>query len=378
MPHRRKIAINALSATAGGGLAVARGLSAGLARIRPDWSFLLLHSHREAARDLDEPNLECVQFLPDSSVFRRLAWEQWKMIPFLKNQSVDAAILLGGFSPSHPEIPVLSVWQNANIWTPTTEISSWRLRSYIGIQRVLMRASLQRSDLNVFLSHDSAERCSESMKYSPDRRVVIPLGIDPRILEQVDIPDREVRMPAIVTIGDLYRHKRVEIIIDAFLRVRADHPALRCVIAGRPVDEAYMRDLRDRVREIGLEAQVDFRGGISLPEVIELYRTGLVYVTASRLETFGLTPIEAMASGLPVVAANASALPEIGGNAAILVDKDSVDAFASAIRRLCEDDVEWRRRRDLGLAHSRLYAWDQIAAEYADTLERLLTSEAPN
>jgi len=129
---------------------------------------------------------------------------------------------------------------------------------------------------------------------------------------------------------------------------------------------------RDRhvtgVRSLGYIADED------LPAV---YRGARAFVLPSRYEGFGLTCVEAMASGIPVVAADRAALPETCGGAALLVDPGDGDgdAFAAAVVAAATEDDLRGRLRTAGLKRARALSWDRVAARTHELLSRL--AEAP-
>src|SRR5205807_2677402 len=94
-----------------------------------------------------------------------------------------------------------------------------------------------------------------------------------------------------------------------------------------------------------------------------LYAGAAAFVLASRYEGFGLTCLEAMATGVPVVAAEAGALPEVCGGAALLVDPDDADALTGAVLRCLEDAALADRLRAAGRERAAGFGWDRTARE---------------
>ncbi len=72
-----------------------------------------------------------------------------------------------------------------------------------------------------------------------------------------------------------------------------------------------------------------------------------MFVAPQRWEGFGLTPLEAMATGVPVVATDVGAFPEIvttGDNGAgVLIARDDLDAMAKAVSELMDDESRLAR-----------------------------------
>jgi glycosyltransferase involved in cell wall biosynthesis len=97
-----------------------------------------------------------------------------------------------------------------------------------------------------------------------------------------------------------------------------------------------------------------------------LYAGAAAFVLPSLYEGFGLTCLEAMASGTPVVAADRAALPETCGDAALLVDPTDAQQIEHALREaIGNDDL-----RNRGMQRAAGFTWDQTARAVDDLLRR--------
>jgi alpha-1,3-rhamnosyl/mannosyltransferase len=83
---------------------------------------------------------------------------------------------------------------------------------------------------------------------------------------------------------------------------------------------------------------VAYLGHVADEELAVLYRAAVAHVIVSRLEGFGLTVVEAMASGCPIIATEAGSLAEVAGDAAITVDPEDASAIGAAIERLLQSN----------------------------------------
>ncbi len=101
--------------------------------------------------------------------------------------------------------------------------------------------------------------------------------------------------------GQLHAYKGVHTILAALgiLQTRAEIPAFTLTIVGKGPED-YTRRLHDEAAKIG--SSVKFLGLVSHTEMPAIYREHDLFVFPSIWEEpFGLTHLEAMASGLPVV-----------------------------------------------------------------------------
>lgn len=83
------------------------------------------------------------------------------------------------------------------------------------------------------------------------------------------------------------------------------------LVVGEGIDKINLESL---VADMGLSKKIRFLGKIMLPDLVEIYRCGTLFATASETETQGIVLIEAAAVGLPLVAVNAGAVGELCQN----------------------------------------------------------------
>ncbi|MFJ2660862.1 glycosyltransferase family 4 protein [Arthrobacter koreensis] len=109
-------------------------------------------------------------------------------------------------------------------------------------------------------------------------------------------------------------------------------------------------------------SRVVFHNGVSDAEYDSLLRRATALVSLSKAEGYGLPIIESMAAGTPVIAADTPIFREVSGGAAVLVDPESPEGFADAVRSLSDSEC-WREASEAGLARAAAYDWETSAQQ---------------
>ncbi|MGH7650385.1 MAG: glycosyltransferase family 4 protein [Gemmatimonadaceae bacterium] len=183
--------------------------------------------------------------------------------------------------------------------------------------------------------------------------------------------------PLLITVARLIPHKGQDVAIRALAALHEELPSLRYVIVGVGPDETRLRGLAE---ELGVTDKVIFAGALTDEAVAEAYATSTVYVGLSRVEDviyaegFGISFLEAAASGLPCVAGDSggvrSAVRE--GVTGSIVEPTNVRAVASAIRNFLSDPA---KRATFGANARSLvetyYNWDRVARDTREFSRRV-------
>lgn len=148
----------------------------------------------------------------------------------------------------------------------------------------------------------------------PQNRVhMIPPGYDDNRFYPVSESSRQmVRQRfgfegrTVLALGRLATNKGYDLLIDAFsvLAQRVPDARLRLALGGESLDaqeEAILAQLKQQVADLGIVDKVEFTGFIPDEDLPDMYRAADLFVLSSRYEPFGMTAIEAMASGTPTI-----------------------------------------------------------------------------
>ena len=146
--------------------------------------------------------------------------------------------------------------------------------------------------------------------------------------------------PRVLYIGRVDHEKSINVIIKAFRLVLEKVKEAELVLVGDGAEKARLEKL---VESLKIEKSVRFLGRVLPPDLYELYKTGLVFATASETETQGIVLIEAAASGLPLVAVDAGAVKEIvknGKNGYLCPPKDYEKIAEHIVKILSDKELQ--------------------------------------
>jgi len=160
----------------------------------------------------------------------------------------------------------------------------------------------------------------------------------------------------IIAVGSLAPHKNLAMLMQAAGGRPAGAPELIIAGGGQPrvFGDAGIRD----------RAGCRLIGRVSDPELKALYRSALALAFPSRVEGFGLPPIEAMHCGCPVVASTAGAVKEICGSSALYADPDDPAAWRAALQQIASDHALRARLVASGLERAKRFTWRAAAENY--------------
>jgi sucrose-phosphate synthase len=262
-------------------------------------------------------------------------------------------------------------------------------------EQVLANADLVITSTN----NEIEEQYSLYNYYDPACMAVIPPGTDlkryrpPREGEVFDYAKRlepflrDPGKPLVMALSRPDERKNIPILLEAFGgSSELCDAANLLIIAGNRDD---LRDLDASAQDVLTQLLVlvdahDLWGSVAVPkrhrgdEIPDVYRAvsagGGLFVNPALTEPFGLTLLEAAASGLPLVATENGGPVDIISNCGngILVDPLDAEAVAAALLQLLKDQEAWQEASRNGLAGVRKhYTWQAHAQSYVDKLRQL-------
>lgn len=179
---------------------------------------------------------------------------------------------------------------------------------YVPVAKVLNCFLQDQAKYSEMLVVPSKKSKSALDKLLPTPIEVIPTGIPLDKFAQ-DIQEDKVQKlrmtlglgaddKVIITVGRLSQEKRLNVIINEFSKLLKKNYKCKLVMIG---DGPERQTLEQQVNILGISEQVKFLGHVASEEIGHYYQLGDIYVSASKVETQGLTIVEAMAASIPVV-----------------------------------------------------------------------------
>lgn len=237
--------------------------------------------------------------------------------------------------------------------------------------------------------------------YQPDQMRVIPPGTDltqftPPEQDDLDSPLfdtityhlKDAQKPIILALSRPDKRKNIIALVEAYGQsARLQELANLVIVAGNRDD---IDDLDDGAQEVFHELLVaidryDLYGKVSMPkhhrrqQVVLFYRIaaalGGVFVNPALTEPFGLTLIEAAATGLPIVATEDGGPRDIIGNChnGFLIDPLEPETISEALLRLLTDKKLWCKFSKQGLKNVREhYSWKSHAKRYMELIQPIV------
>ena len=211
-------------------------------------------------------------------------------------------------------------------------------------------------------------------KYGIPAEKVVTVHNAVRFGESEDaVPERAVKDKVVTFLGRITYQKGPDYFVEAAAKVLQRVPDVRFVMAG---SGDLMNHVVRRVAQLGIADRFHFTGFLKGGEVQRMFRLSDVYVMPSVSEPFGISPLEAMRSGVPVIISRQSGVAEVL-DYAIKVNYWDVDALADAIYGLLTYPALGRRFASKGLEEVTGLKWTNAAAKIKTVYETVV-AEANN
>lgn len=208
-----------------------------------------------------------------------------------------------------------------------------------------------------------------------DQVTTIHYGVDHSIFrprKEIKVIRRKLQLPEdkfiILNVGSEEPRKNIPVLIRAFYKLVRDY-RVNAVLVRVGQRSPGVNKI---IKLLGLENKVIYRIASS-KEVALYYNAADLLVHPAYYEDFGMSILEALASGCPVVASNKAAIPEVIHDSGILLDPFDIQGFAHEMHRILIDEDLRIKLSEKGLKRSLYFNWQKCAAKTLEVYQNVLS-----
>ena len=248
----------------------------------------------------------------------------------------------------------------------------------------------QECDMVIATTPPQSDFIVEDYGVSPAKVRMIPPGYDDNRFFPVSEASRQglrnemsYQGPVIASIGRLARNKGFDLLVRAFALVASRIPDAKLRIAvsmqsSDPGDNDMLQELKTLIAEHNLEERVIISDSLPDEQMADFYRAADVFALSSRYEPFGMTAIEALASGTPTVVTTRGGLYRAldFGVHALYTDTEDIEEFGICLlQTLKYQRLRARLSHQGSLRVRALFAWSGIAQQLLRAVEDRLHTD---
>lgn len=227
---------------------------------------------------------------------------------------------------------------HAKVPIVTTEHDPFELK---GLKKWVKGLCLRKTDRIIAISSDNLGQISELVEHPKDTVFLSHNGIEiGPFLDNRDKASLDVENGAtvITCVAEMHPRKGHKYLIEAFNRLQKNMPSLHLILVGTGPIEQELK------AKYGANTHIHFLGWRK--DIPQILRASDLFVLPSLREAFGLSIVEAMASGVPAIATETGGAKDIieNGKSGLLVSPGDSESLAKAIKTLLDNPGQ---RKDL-------------------------------
>lgn len=253
-------------------------------------------------------------------------------------------------------------------------------------QNEILRRLADHSKAIIVMMESVAQKLIQQYKISPRKIVVIPHGVPDFTFNDTEIEKRKRQLSGRLVLGNinlLDPNKGIEYALEAVAQLKNKYPHILYVIIGqthpgflRHAGESYRNDLKQRVRQLGLEENVRFVNKyLPLKDVVSWLKAIDIYVTPY-LEPHQITSgalAYAIGAGKACISTPYIYAQEVlAEKRGLLVPFRNAQAIADAVIDLVEHPEKKKEIEHLAYRYGRLMTWPNVAQSHLSLFHTIL------
>ncbi len=240
---------------------------------------------------------------------------------------------------------------------------------------------VRKADKIIAVSESTKKDLMEILKVPEDKIRVIYSGLDKRFFETPAINAQKVlakfgiAKKYILFLGTLEPVKNISRLLESFAIFKEEYKKhnqkfdYQLVLAGKRGWLA--KEYAQTAKDLGLAKDIAFTGYIIGDELVPLFKNAEFFIMPSLYEGFGMTVLEAFATGTPAIISKVSSLPEIAGEAAYFVNPISIQEISESLMKLATDENLRNSYREKGYIQVKKFDWEKTARETLELYKQL-------
>lgn len=230
-------------------------------------------------------------------------------------------------------------------------------------QRVLTRG-IKKAEKIIVPLKTVRQDIMQTFSVKPERIIITPEGFDSALSNVINkdvLRDTAKYQNYFLYVGNAYPHKNLELLIQGFNLFRQKNKQVHLLLVGKK-DYFYERLAQELL--LGKNRNIHLLHDTSDKELGQLYKNALALVSASKMEGFGLPPLEAMALGCPVLVSDIPAFKEVCQDAAFFFNPSDPKDIASQMQRVfvLQDNPGMVKKIKQGQELAKQFSWHKMAS----------------
>jgi glycosyltransferase involved in cell wall biosynthesis len=283
------------------------------------------------------------------AALRRIIW--------LKKTEIDPVRLI--YSPTHHGFPshtnqIITIHDLICLKFPGQHIFQFLYFKFI------LPGTIKNCRAIFTVSNASKKEIALTYSYPEEKIYVISNGVDTSIFRESGI--KKYTDPFLLMVGARYPHKNVEEVLANSIFWSEKYRLVITSCHGR-----YKKKLQAIIADKKIENRVVFLDYVQFDELVGLYQNCRALIYPSKLEGFGIPPLEAIACGSPVIASEIPVHKEILAGAAFFVKLGEPLSWKQAFDALEKPD-EIKKKLSAGKKRLSVYTWSNAVEVLAKSL----------
>lgn len=210
-----------------------------------------------------------------------------------------------------------------------------------------------------------------------DKIVVTKEGVDEKIIDDSKPSfNQELKSQNyFLYVGNAYPHKNIDTLISAFAKLKdqiKEHD-VKLFLVGR--NDYFYKKLERSIEKQNISS-IHFFHDTNDSRLSELYKNAISVICPSKMEGFGLIPLEAMANNCLVIASNIKAHTEVCADAAFYFDPDSSESLTQKMIEIFSlDKITKEKYLKLGIKIAKTFSWGKMARQTLSIYENCFSKK---